>query len=167
MQFSLFNFSSIFQGDQLTPFATMCGRRPCPHLLRRRCRRAPAPAVGWYFMPARRSAANPPIDGTDRHMEDARPFNRPAPNTMRAVSIIGRFISQACNCYKKKLQNPHKIPRYTDIAIFNVELCFSPYATNNGGKRAPGLFMPDVRWQRYIMQSIPQKYVMRLVLCYI
>jgi len=26
--FSLFSFSSIFQGDQLTPFAPMCGR-PC------------------------------------------------------------------------------------------------------------------------------------------
>ena len=27
--FSLFNFSSIFPGSQLTPFAPMCGR-PCP-----------------------------------------------------------------------------------------------------------------------------------------
>jgi len=30
--FSLFNFSSIFPGGQLTPFASMCGR-PCDHLL--------------------------------------------------------------------------------------------------------------------------------------
>ena len=31
--FSLFNFSSLFPGGQLTPFAPMCGR-PCKH---RRC----------------------------------------------------------------------------------------------------------------------------------
>ena len=131
MQFSLFNFSSIFQGDQLTPFATMCGRRPCPHLLRRRCCRAPAPAVGWYLMPARRSAANPPIDGTDRHMEDARPFNRPAPNTMRAVSIIGRFISQACNCYKKSCKI---LTKYRGIPI-------SRYLTSNSALARTPLIM--------------------------
>ena len=30
--FSLYNFSSIFPGGQLTPFVSMCGR-PCDHLL--------------------------------------------------------------------------------------------------------------------------------------